>query len=247
MLFGLLQCSLDSLRSSSAKVGSQTVNNYFLSSFLNYFPQTGNNYFLPWGVCVNSPYAILGPNLLFFCNKILPPVPDIQYSSKAMWGQPCGKGTQAWSNPFLSEFCVLDLEVLFVLKLSSFQLIYDSARHWTNCATEVLFQGCNDLLPIKKVEDFFFKDLVLWECEGQPDPWLKTSDYANVGGLELGQLMIFVAVHPHANTDKYKYRYKTNRNTTPFMNRLIVHRCQAASPSPKLGHFVPKIITTMNT
>ena len=112
--------SLDSLRSSSAKVGSQTVNNYFLSSFLNYFLQTGNNYFLLWGVCVNNPYAILGPNLLFFCNKILPPVPDIQYSCKAMWGQPCGKGTQAWSNPFLSEFCVLDLEVLFVLKLSSF-------------------------------------------------------------------------------------------------------------------------------
>ena len=72
---------------------------------------------------------------------------------------------------------------------------------------------------LKKLKIFFFKDLVLWECEWQPDPWLKTSDYANVGGLELGQLMIFVAVHPHANTDKYKYKYKTNRNTTPFKNR----------------------------
>ena len=46
VLFGLLQCSLDSLRSSSAKVGPQTVNNYFLSSFSNYFSQTVNNYFL---------------------------------------------------------------------------------------------------------------------------------------------------------------------------------------------------------
>ena len=66
VLFGLLQCSLDSLRSSSAKVGSQTVNNYFLSSFSNYFPQTVNNYFLCCGDFVNIPYIQLH---LRFCRQ----------------------------------------------------------------------------------------------------------------------------------------------------------------------------------
>ena len=70
VLFGLLQCSLDSLRSSSAKVGPQTVNNYFLSSFPNYFSQTVNNYFLCREATLStSPIYPCSP--LFAVNKIL--------------------------------------------------------------------------------------------------------------------------------------------------------------------------------
>ena len=70
VLFGLLQCSLDSLRSSSAKVGPQTVNNYFLSSFPNYFSQTVNNYFLCCEATLSTS-PIYPCSRLFAVNKML--------------------------------------------------------------------------------------------------------------------------------------------------------------------------------
>ena len=70
VLFGLLQCSLDSLRSSSAKVGPQTVNNYFLSSFPNYFSQTVSNYFLCCEATLSTT-PIYPCSRLFAVNKIL--------------------------------------------------------------------------------------------------------------------------------------------------------------------------------
>ena len=92
----------------------------FLVFFPQLFPSNWQQLFLALRRLCQQPVCHSRFQLALFCNKILPPVPDIQYSCKAMWGQPCGKGTQAWSNPFLLEFCVLDLAVLFVLKLSSF-------------------------------------------------------------------------------------------------------------------------------
>ena len=92
----------------------------FLVFFPQLFPSNWQQLFLALRRLCQQPVCHSRSQLALFLQQNFASSPRYSIFMQSHVRTTVRKGTQAWSNPFLSEFCVLDLEVLFVLKLSSF-------------------------------------------------------------------------------------------------------------------------------